>query len=267
METDAHTNKNSEASLQEAAQLLARSGKTLALTGAGVSTESGIPDFRSAGGLWSRYDPGEYATLGAFKKNPEKVWKMLVELGEVMDVDPNPGHYALAELENQGGLAAIITQNVDGLHQAAGSQNVVEFHGSGKTYSCLTCGSKYLRGQVIEMEMPPKCINTSQGPRCGMILKPDVVFFDEMIPPHALLETRRLTENVELILVIGTSCEVFPASEIPWQIRQNGGKMIEINLEPASGLNPDISISGEISRFSHVMPALVSRWREITGIK
>ncbi|MCZ6558934.1 MAG: NAD-dependent deacylase [SAR324 cluster bacterium] len=240
-----------------AAEWLATSRKTIAFTGAGVSTESGIPDFRSAGGLWSRYDPAEYATLGAFLRNPEQVWKMLAELEEVLNAEPNPGHRAMAELEAAGALAGIITQNVDGLHQAGGSKTVVEYHGSGRTFSCLTCRASYTRAEVKQMERPPRCTNTVRGGACAAILKPDVVFFDEPIPPQAIARSAQLMQGAELVLVVGTSCEVYPASEIPLRVRGQGGRIIEINLEPAAGLAPHISLLG---RFSEIMPALKSRW-------
>ncbi len=246
-----------EDALKQAAAWMATSRKTIAFTGAGVSTESGIPDFRSAGGLWARYDPAEYATLGAFRADPEKVWRMLAEMEEVFAAEPNAGHLAMAELEAEGGLAGIVTQNVDGLHQAGGSRAVVEFHGSGRSYSCLSCGASFLRAEVRAMGVPPHCPGR-ENQTCGAILKPDVVFFDEAIPPRAISETGRLVHGAELVLVVGTSCEVYPANEIPQQVRARGGRVVEINLEPALGLAPDVSLIG---RFSEVMPSLVEQWR------
>ena len=126
--------------ISKAVSLLNSSNKTIALTGAGVSTESGIPDFRSKGGLWSRFDPAEYGTLGAFRRDPVKVWQMLAELVEIVDAKPNPGHQAMAKLEALGLLTGIITQNIDGLHQEAGSKNVIELHGSVHRNYCMDCG-------------------------------------------------------------------------------------------------------------------------------
>ena len=246
--------------LVQAAEWLAASRKSIALTGAGVSTESGIPDFRSAEGLWARFDPAEYATLGAFKKDPEKVWRMLAELESVLDAEPNPGHIALARLEAGGALQGIVTQNIDGLHQAAGSRKVVEYHGSGRTFSCLTCGANYPRNQVELMGMPPRCDAGGPGSVCGAVLKPDVVFFDESMPPKAMAESAQLVMNAELILVVGTSCEVYPASDIPRQVRGQGGRVIEINLAPAAGLKPDILLQGE---FSRILPALEANWERL----
>ena len=127
----------------KAITLLQKSHNGVALTGAGVSTESGIPDFRGKNGLWSRYDPIEYGTLNAFMENPEKVWRMLASLLDTVDAKPNKGHKALAALEQQGLLSGVITQNIDSLHQKGGSINVVEFHGTHNTFSCLTCGASY----------------------------------------------------------------------------------------------------------------------------
>jgi NAD-dependent deacetylase len=239
--------------LDRAAEWLNSARKAIVLSGAGVSTESGIPDFRSATGLWTRFDPREYATLGAFLANPEKVWRLFAELGRILDAQPNPGHRALAELEAEGGVVGIITQNIDGLHQAAGSRRVVEFHGSHRSFSCLSCGASYPREEISGLGMPPRCR------ACEFILKPDVVLFDETIPSQALEGSAELLDGADLVLVIGTSCEVYPASMIPMQVRRWGGRIIEINLEPALDLRADLVLEG---KFSQVMPALLAAWRE-----
>ncbi len=156
--------------IQQASDIIINSSMTLALTGAGISVESGIPDFRSAGGLWSKFDPAEYATITAFRANPEKVWGMLREMGKVVgEARPNKAHVGLGELEKMGRLHYIITQNIDNLHQLGGSRNVIEYHGNSSTLSCLWCGKSY-RPEEKKDEMPPKC-------ECRKILKPDVVFF------------------------------------------------------------------------------------------
>ncbi len=247
-----------EEDLAKAARWLTTARKAIGLTGAGISTESGIPDFRSAGGLWSRYNPAEYATLGAFMRDPEKVWRMLAELEEVLQAQPNPGHTALAELEQGGYLAGIVTQNVDGLHQAGGSRNVIEFHGSGRTLSCLTCGAVYPNSEIDRRQRPPRCRGEFRGAPCEAILKPDVVFFDEQIPPQALLDTERLVRDADLILVVGTSCEVWPAAGIPHQVKQQGGRIVEVNLEPAQELPSDLVFA---DKSATVLPALAERVR------
>ena len=239
--------------IKEAVALLKQSKKTVALTGAGVSTESGIPDFRGKGGLWSRYDPYEYGTLGAFLNNPPKIWGMLAELLDVIDAKPNTGHIGLANLENTGLLAGIITQNIDNLHQQGGSINVVEFHGSFKTFTCLSCGEKHLLQYVRETTLPPLCRS------CSEILKPDIVFFDEMIPELVLQETQELLAGTELLLVAGTSCQVPPAAHIPYQVHNNGGRIIEINLEPVLNGLAAVSLQGS---FTGVMENLVRQLNE-----
>jgi len=216
------------ARLHEAGRLVAASFRVYAFTGAGVSVESGIPDFRSASGLWSRYDPLEYGTLGAFRRDPVKVWKMLSELVAIADAMPNSGHEAMALMEQQGWLKGIITQNIDGLHQKSGSHNVVEFHGTLSRLICLNCGSKYPVEQFLK-DLPPVC------PECGELMKPDVVFFDEPIPGEALQAVERIVAAADLLIVAGTSCNVMPAAMIPLEVYQRGGKIIEINPEPALG--------------------------------
>ena len=256
--------------LRLAAQWIASAHKTIAFTGAGVSTESGIPDFRSASGLWSRYDPAEYATLGAFRADPGKVWRMLAEMEQVLDARPNAGHEALARLEAGGAVAGIITQNIDGLHQAAGSRRVVEYHGSNRTYTCLACRQRFPRAAVrampraagSPMPQPPECPRAGQeavqaagGAPC--VIKPDVVFFDELIPDTAQIGALGLVHGADQVLGAGTSCEVYPAAEIPWQVRRQGGRVIELNLEPAEGLRADLVLQG---RFAHTMTALHDAW-------
>jgi NAD-dependent deacetylase len=234
-----------------AADLVRRAGKVIALTGAGVSTESGIPDFRSRRGLWSRYDPMEYGTLGAFRRDPRKVWSMLAELLAITDARPNAGHEAMAAMEEMGRLRGIITQNIDGLHQKAGSRMVVEFHGSLASFSCGGCRKRYPLAKVQAMRLPPAC-------QCGTILKPDVVFFDEAIPPEALAMTEELVGGADVLVVAGTSCQVAPASIIPGMVRQGGGGIIEINLSPALGQMADITLQGG---FSATMSCLLAHLR------
>ncbi len=244
--------------LDQAVSWLVASSKTIALTGAGVSTESGIPDFRSPGGLWTRFNPMEYATLGAFRRDPEKVWKLFAELQSLLDARPNPGHRALAELEAAGGLAGIITQNIDGLHQAAGSKRVVEYHGSPRTLHCLACGTGYAASDIETLGVPPRCTHQVGGQVCGAILKPDVVLYDEGIPLEAMRGTAELLNGAELILVIGTSCETYPAGALPQQVRASGGRIVEINMEPARGLSPDVRLLG---KFSEIMPEVVAGFK------
>ena len=232
----------------KAASLIQNAEKIIALTGAGVSTESGIPDFRSKGGLWSRFDPMEYGTIGAFRRDPVKVWTMLSELLFVVDAKPNSGHEAMARMERAGLLHGIVTQNIDGLHQKAGSCSVVEFHGSMATFSCMSCGASFVLDEVLIMELPPRC-------GCGEVLKPDVVFFDEVIPSEALSKTENMISTADVLIVAGTSCQVAPASSIPLQVKQQGGVVIEMDLDPALETMADISLAG---KFTKTMSMLVA---------
>ncbi|MCK9294354.1 MAG: NAD-dependent deacylase [Desulfobulbaceae bacterium] len=239
--------------IRQAVVLLKKSRKAVALTGAGVSTESGIPDFRSPGGLWSRFNPLEYGTLGAFQRNPAKVWQMLAELLTLVDCRPNRGHEALASLEKMGLVHGIITQNIDGLHQRAGSRQVIEFHGSMASFSCPACGKRWPLAVVRQMAVPPLCSG------CRAILKPDVVFFDEQIPPQVLFDTERLLSGTDLLLVAGTSCEVMPAALIPRQVLGQGGDLIEINLVPVLAGTARLSLAG---KFTEVMSAIIDQMAE-----
>jgi NAD-dependent deacetylase len=210
---------------QELADLVGQSHRIVALTGAGISVESGIPDFRSKGGLWERFDPWEYATIHAFEKNPAKVWVMLKEMdGLLAQARPNPAHYALAELEAGGHLMGIITQNVDNLHQAAGSKNVIEYHGNAHRFVCLNCRGHWPRENLDFNATPLYCY-------CGGLIKPDVVFFGEAIPDKALYAANSMAINCDLMLIIGTSAEVAPANILPEVAKNNGATIVENNLE------------------------------------
>lgn len=213
--------------LLKAADVIKKSKSMIALTGAGISVESGIPDFRSAGGLWDRYDPAVYASINSFRSNPEKVWNMIFEMIEItVKARPNKAHYALAELEKINLLKAIITQNIDNLHQEAGSRNVIDYHGNTKNLVCMSCHSEY---NVSEFRLSDKKIPCCGS--CGRILKPSVIFFGENIPFHALHESQKYAENADVVLVVGTSAVVYPAAGIPRTAKMNGAVIIEFNLE------------------------------------
>ena len=209
----------------ELAELLKNSNAAVALTGAGISVESGIPSFRGAHGLWTRYNPMEYAHIQAFLTNPAKVWKLLRELEDtIAQARPNPAHFALAALEKMGRLQAVITQNVDNLHQEAGSRNVIEFHGNARRFVCLRCGRSF----------DPKTLDFSQVPLycpCEGLIKPDIVFFGEEIPVAANQAAFELAETCDLMLVIGTSAAVMPANYLPYTAKNHGARIVEINPE------------------------------------
>lgn len=237
--------------IQRAARDILKSKKTIAFTGAGISVESGIPDFRSAGGLWERFDPEEYAHIEAFYSDPEKVWQMLKEMFTlVMQAKPNPAHLGLAELERMGLLSTVITQNVDGLHQAAGNTQVIEFHGSHRTLTCPRCATTTDGTRLTIEDLPARC------PRCSSLLKPDVVFFGEPIPPMAQSISFRESRTCQVLLVIGTSAVVYPAASIPMIAKQSGATVIEINMEPTplTGQISDYLIMGPAGK---IIPAIV----------
>jgi NAD-dependent deacetylase len=243
--------------IKEAARIVCSSSLTLALTGAGISVESGIPDFRGAGGLWAKYDPAEYATIHAFRNDPEKIWKMLREMDAlVLQAKPNKAHIGLGELERMGFLHCVITQNVDNLHQAGGASHVIEYHGNASTLSCLWCGKK-VPAEEKRGEATPRCA-------CGMILKPDVVFFGEAIPPDAMNRSFELATSAQALLVVGTSAVVSPANTIPVVAKRNGAKIIEVNKESTHLTHTltDIFLQGSSGE---IIPALVEKVRMFQG--
>jgi NAD-dependent deacetylase len=245
-----------EALVKKAAQDILSSQKTIALTGAGISVESGIPDFRSAGGLWSKYDPEEYAHISAFQSNPAKVWQMIKDMMDlVLGAEPNPAHIALAELEQMGLLSSVITQNVDGLHQRGGSKEVIEFHGSNQWLICLQCGYRQEAASISLEVIPPPC------PQCNAILKPDVVFFGEPIPWEAQTRSFEEARTCDLVLVVGTSAVVYPAAGIPTSAKQSGATVVEINMEPTplTGYISDYLIQGAAGA---ILPKVVEEVRK-----
>lgn len=213
-----------EADIKRLVQDVRNAAKVVALSGAGMSVESGIASFRGPGGLWEKYNPEEYGHINTLRYEPEKAWIMLSEMErEILKSKPNKGHYALAELERMGKLHAIITQNVDGLHHVAGSQEVIEFHGHLQTVSCMDCGYQVPSSEVPLDHLPPRC------EKCNGPVKPDAVFFGEAIPQEALMRSQRESESCDLMLVIGTSAMVYPAASMPDIAHGAGAKVVEIN--------------------------------------
>ncbi|MEJ2057804.1 MAG: NAD-dependent deacylase [Desulfofustis sp.] len=243
--------------LADAAALIRRSSKTVALTGAGISVGSGIPDFRSPGGLWSVFAPDEYATLEVFQRDPEKAWELYRALGKtLLGKVHNPAHRALAQLEERHLLAGVVTQNVDNLHQQAGSRAVLEIHGDHQHLQCLQCShieavldEHYQKGAI------PHC------PDCSAPLKPNVVLFGEPVRQMDAIE--RLTAGCELLLVIGTSAQVYPAAGLPLAVKHQGGVIFEFNREQALGRDQfsgasmitDYFFEGDVER---TLPMLLS---------
>ena len=213
--------------IREAARLIANARRAMAFTGAGISLESGVPTFRGDGNsIWSKYDPDDI-DIENFTSNPKKSWKTIkacfYDFMREKDIRPNKAHMVLAELEKAGRLKAIVTQNIDGLHQKAGSRNVIEFHGTTATMTCTKCGNRYGSEEVDMSKEIPTC------PRCGGILKPDFVFFGEGIPEAALTASFDLAKKADLCIVVGTSGVVMPAGMIPILVHENGGKVVEVN--------------------------------------
>jgi NAD-dependent deacetylase len=199
------------------------------LSGAGVSTASGLPDFRSPSGIWAAYDPMEYASIDAFRREPAKVWDFYSKrLGVLSDARPNEAHTAIAELEAAGWVQAVITQNVDRLHQLGGSQDVVEVHGSIRTSSCPICGYRADFAEVLTLLPTPSCHE------CGAVLKPDVVMFGEVLSATAVERATALAQGAGLLLVVGSSLEVFPVAALPKATLAAGGALAIVNRDPTA---------------------------------
>jgi NAD-dependent deacetylase len=213
------------------ADLIHASQPCVVLTGAGVSTESGIPDFRSPGGIWAEFDPLEYGSIEAFRADPEKVWRFYApRFSMLTSAEPNAAHRALAELERRGLVRAIVTQNIDLLHERAGSRDVVEVHGSIRTSRCPREGTEYALETVLGLlgagDGAPRC------PSCGAVLKPDVVFFGELLPEAAIDRAFELAREARLLLVVGSALEVYPVAGLPLETLDAGGELAIVNLGP-----------------------------------
>jgi NAD-dependent deacetylase len=217
----------------ELVRLIREEQPCVVLTGAGVSTESGIPDFRSPSGMWADFDPLEYATAGAFRRDSAKVWRFYApRFSMLADAVPNRAHAALAELEELGLVRTVVTQNIDLLHERAGSRDVIEVHGSIRTSSCLDCRTRYPLAEVValieEGDGAPRCS------RCGTVLKPDVVFFDELLPAEAIDRAFALARQARLLLVVGSSLEVHPVAGLPLETLEGGGTFAIVNESPTA---------------------------------
>lgn len=215
--------------IEKAAQWISQSQHNTAFTGAGISVESGIPPFRGEDGLWSKYNPS-ILDLDYFYSKPQESWTVIKEIfydffGEA---SPNLAHKTLGKLEQKGLIHAVITQNIDNLHQEGGSENVYEFHGNSRQLICTHCNQKYNVGDISLVTLPPAC------PECKGVLKPDFIFFGEGIPSLAYSKSMEEASLAQVFLVIGTTGEIMPASMIPQIAKQNGAKIIEINPEPSA---------------------------------
>lgn len=211
---------------KKATQLLRNSRRTIALTGAGVSAESGIPTFRNDDGLWKKYDPAIYASYEVFLRDPSKYWEMMGKFIRTYDsLVPNAAHKDLASLEKSGKLHKIITQNIDGLHTKAGNRDVIEIHGNLQESYCMSCNREFTPSNLPD-DIPPYC-------PCGGVIKPSTVLFGEPMPEEAMEKALFESAHCDLMLVIGTSATVQPAASLPVIALEHGAKLIEINPEPA----------------------------------
>jgi NAD-dependent deacetylase len=240
-----------------AADLLRESRHAVVLTGAGLSTPSGIPDFRSEGtGLWSRDEPLEVASLITFRTAPGRFFEWFRPLaGRICNAQPNPAHTALADLEHAGRVHMVITQNIDGLHQKAGSEHVIETHGTVRTLSCTRCYHQVESGPhlqpFVEHGVVPCC------PKCESVLKPDVILFGEQLPHKAWTEAQRAVRQCDLILVAGSSLEVLPVAGLPMQALDRGAHLVIVNNTPTYlNVRADVTILEDVAQ---IVPAIAEK--------
>ncbi len=246
-----------ETALEDAAELFRSSQRLVVLTGAGVSTPSGIPDFRSEGsGLWSKDEPMEVASLSTFRTAPERFFQWFRPLaGQIFYADPNPAHQALAEFEQMGHQVSILTQNIDGLHQKAGSSHVIEMHGTLQTLSCTRCYHQYPAAAFLEEFIVngviPHCAT------CNAVLKPNVILFGEQLPVTAWQAAQRSARHCDLMLVAGSSLEVLPVAGLPLQAIDRGAHLIIINNTPTyMNVRADIVITENVAA---ILPQIIKR--------
>ena len=243
--------------IEYVAELLRKAKYAVALTGAGISTPSGIPDFRSEGtGLWSRDEPLEVASLSTFRTNPERFFIWFRPLAsQIFNAEPNPAHMALAELEKTGHIRSVITQNIDALHHKAGSKNVIEMHGTLRTLSCTQCfqqveSKNYLKAFVERGELP-RC------PVCDGLMKPDVILFGEQLPQRAWYNAQRECRQCDLMLVAGSSLEVLPVAGLPMQAIDRGSHLVILNNATTYlDVRADVVIQEDVAA---VLPAIVEQ--------
>ncbi|HUT52362.1 MAG TPA: NAD-dependent deacylase [bacterium] len=252
-----------DAAIELAAQWVSEAERLVVFTGAGVSTESGIPDFRSPGGIWEKYDPREL-TYQKFLADPavrKLRWKMFMEMEAMWDAKPNPAHLAVAELHKLGKLRAVITQNVDGLHQDAGvpAERVIELHGTNREVYCLRCGARWPSSEIRERIAREK-VEIPDCVKCGGILKTATVSFGQAMPEKETAEAVRLSEQADLMIVMGSTLVVNPAAMMPRITKENGGRVVIINLSGTEGDHyADLVVRGKAGE---LMPRIVERYKK-----
>lgn len=251
-----------ETNIEYAAELFRKAKYAVVLTGAGISTPSGIPDFRSEGtGLWSRDEPMEVASLSTFRTDPDRFFVWFRPLaGQIFNATPNPAHIALAKLEEAGRVRSIITQNIDALHHKAGSKNVIEMHGTMRTLSCTQCfqqaeATQYLKA-FVELGELPHCAE------CNGLMKPDVILFGEQLPQRAWYEAQRECRQCDLIVVAGSSLEVLPVAGLPMQAVDRGAHLVILNnARTYLNVRADVVIQDDIASILPVIAEQVLNGR------
>lgn len=251
--------------LEKGARLILNAGKILVFTGAGLSTESGIPDFRSPGGIWERYDPEDFYfhKIVSSEKAREKYWRMSTEFYDTMkDARPNQAHLALKEMEEMGKILAVVTQNIDNLHQKAGSapEKVIEIHGTAFSVSCLGCGKRYgrdeIQARVLAGDKAPCCDD------CKGILKPETISFGQAMPESKMAAAFKCAGECDLCMVLGSSLVVYPAASIPIQAVENGAGLLIVNRDPTPmDQDADVVIHGGLGE---ILTKIMERVRRIS---
>jgi len=252
-----HLSSQTIINIEYAAELLRKAKYAVALTGAGISTPSGIPDFRSEGtGLWSRDELMEAASLSTFRVDPERFFVWFRPLaGQIYNASPNPAHVGLAELEKSGHIQSIITQNIDALHHKAGSKNVIEMHGTMRTLTCTHCfqqaeAKDYLKSFIVQGELP-------HCPACSGLMKPDVILFGEQLPQKAWYAAQRECRQCDLVLVTGSSLEVLPVAGLPMQAIDRGAHLVILNNATTYlNVRADVIIQEDVA---DIIPAIVEQ--------
>jgi len=245
-------------SLSKACRLIRETSNIVVFTGAGISVESGIPDFRSSGGLWERFNPGIYAHYPTFLEEPELFWEMSTEIDKVLEnAQPNLAHFALAELEAMGKLSCVITQNIDNLHKVAGNKKVYELHGNASIAHCIKCKKKHTLQQIkqeLTQGKTPRCSS------CNDLIKTGIILFGEPVPHQVMEDAMEQTQNCQLLIVIGSSLSVSPANLLPSMAKTTGAKVIFINKDKTSMDNlADVVLVGKAGE---ILPMLIKAVRE-----
>ncbi len=224
----------------------------LFFTGAGISAESGIDTFRGKGGLWNKMKPQELASFDGFMRNPNLVWEWYQYRRKILKgTGPNPGHLAIAEFENYFDNVTVVTQNVDNLHFRAGSTNILELHGNIERNYCIDCKTYYGMDDFLDVDEAPQC------PKCGGMIRPDVVWFGENLPQNIFAEAEKIAKQSDVCFVVGTSAVVYPAAYIPISAKEGGSYVVEVNIEPTEITNSvDCSLTG---KSGEILPELLEQ--------